>query len=170
MTDALGSVTEQDLLEQTRMYYIKVKYESTLSNKKFIIYTENERFERSNKGRFGFCLIKGGKEFITSQEILVDEIKALKIIVSETQETICTIYPKLFFKSKEYFEYNKKMYKIPNFWRNELPELEIKFSKRALAGLSCWNKKGFFVQFNNSTEKLLALALTAYFEDGAQSD
>ncbi len=152
------------------MYYIKVKYESTLLNKKFIIYTENERFERNSKKRFGFSLIKDGKEFMASQEILVNKIKALKIIICETQEVVCTIYPKLFFKRKEYFEYKGKIYKTPNFWRNELPELEMEFSKIALAGLSCWNKKGFFVQFNNSTEKLLALALTAYFEDGAQSD
>ena len=57
------------------MQAIKVKYGSGFWNKDFIIYTDNNEFQRIHKGIHGFNLIEDKLPFMETEEVVIDEIK-----------------------------------------------------------------------------------------------
>jgi hypothetical protein len=152
------------------MHWVKVKYKSSLLSRKFILYTEKREFERISQGVFGFKLQENGTNIIITEKVVCDDKKGLNVRLCATEEVICTIFPRLYRKKKEFFEYKTEKYKLPTFWNNEIPQLDFEFSKIALAGLWRWNKKGYFVRFKDPELELLALSLVAYIEDGSESD
>lgn len=152
------------------MQTVKVKYKSSFLDKRLMLCIGDDEFERIGNGIFGFKLRYNDDDFIITEKTIINNKKALNVLLYDTKEVICTIFPRLYRKEKEYFEYKTKDYKLPTFWDNEISELNLKFSKTSLAGLWRWNKKSYFASYDSIDEKLLALSLVAYIEDGSEAD